>query len=77
MSTSILRQIRQAVEQLNPNEVREHAETDIWVRLNAASEQSYREMEAHFLPDTASLEKRRELCGPCTGGSMRGRMRRI
>jgi len=60
MSTSILSQIRQAVEQLNPNEVREHAETDIWVRLNAASEQSYREMEAHFLPDSASLEKRRE-----------------
>ena len=61
MSTSILSQIRQAIEQLNPNEVREHAEVDIRVRLNATSEQSYREMEAFFSPGTASPEKRREI----------------
>lgn len=61
MSNSILSQIRQAVEQLNPNEVREHAEIDIWVRLNAASEQGYRHMEAFFSPGTASPEKRREI----------------
>ena len=61
MSNSILGQIRQAIEQLNPNEVREHAEIDIWVRLNAASEQSYREMEAFFSPGSASPEKRREI----------------
>ena len=61
MSTSILSQIRQAVEQLNPNEVREHAEVDIWVRLNATSEPAYKEMEAFFSPPTASLEKRREI----------------
>lgn len=60
MSTSILKQIRQAVEQLNPNEVREHAEMDLHVRLNATSEQAYRAMESFFLPPTASLEKRRE-----------------
>ena len=61
MSTSILSQIRQAIEQLNPHEVREHAEIDIWVRLNATSEQSYREMEAFFSPGTASPEKKREI----------------
>ncbi len=61
MSTSILSQIRQAIEQLNPHEVREHAEVDIWVRLNATSEQAYREMEAFFSPTTASPEKRREI----------------
>lgn len=61
MSNSILSQIRQAVEQLNPNEVREHAEVDLWVRLNATSEESYRAMEAFFSPPTASAEKRREI----------------
>ena len=61
MSTSILSQIRQAVEQLNPNDVREHAEANIWVRLNASSEPSYREMEAFFSPVTASPEKRRDI----------------
>jgi len=61
MPHSILGQIRQAIEQLNPNEVREHAEVDMWVRLNATSEQSYREMEAFFSPGSASPEKRREI----------------
>lgn len=61
MSNSILGQIRQAVEQLNPNEVREHAEVDLWIRLNATSEESYRAMEAFFSPPAASVEKRREI----------------
>lgn len=61
MSQSILSQIRQAVEQLNPEEVREHAEVDLWIRLNATSEESYRAMEAFFSPPEASPEKRREI----------------
>ncbi len=61
MSTSLLGQIRQAVEQLNPQEVREHAEVDIWVRLNATSETAYREMEAFFLPAGVSPAKHREM----------------
>ena len=61
MSNSILSQIRQAVEQLNPNEVREHAEVDLWIRLNATSEESYRAMEIFFSPPAASVEKRREI----------------
>jgi hypothetical protein len=61
MSNSILSQIRQAIEQLNPHEVREHAEIDVWVRLNATSEESYRRMEGFFSSSDASPEKRREI----------------
>lgn len=61
MSSSLLSQIRQAVEQLNPHDVREHAEVEVWVRLNATSEASYREMEAFFLPAGVSPSKRREM----------------
>jgi hypothetical protein len=61
MSTQILRQIRQAVEQLNPNEVRESAEQLIWVRLNATSEETYRAIERVFCPPGVSRGKQLEI----------------
>jgi len=60
MATNLLRQIRQAVEQLNPNEVRETAERPIIFRINATSE-GYAEIEDFLAPRTISRNKRLEI----------------
>ena len=59
MAGNILTQIRKALSTLNPAEVREIADRPARIVLHANSEQSYREMEAFFVPDSFS-ERRRE-----------------
>jgi hypothetical protein len=61
MSHSVLRQIRQAIEQLNPNDVREAAERPVVICLHATSSEAYAAMEDFFAPATVSRNKRYEL----------------
>ncbi|MCC6589565.1 MAG: hypothetical protein IT168_22905 [Bryobacterales bacterium] len=58
MALSMLRQIRQAVEQLNPNEVREAAERRVYVGLNANNSWEYSAMERFLAPEDLSPNRR-------------------
>ncbi|MBK5293053.1 MAG: hypothetical protein JJE04_15450 [Acidobacteriia bacterium] len=60
MQTQILRKIRQAVEQLNPNEVRQAAERPLVIRLAAESIPDYEMMEAFLSARPVSRKKRME-----------------
>jgi hypothetical protein len=53
----IFQQIRKAITQLNPNEVRDLAERPLQVRLMAPDEESYAEMEQFLAPPTVSRRK--------------------
>jgi hypothetical protein len=57
----IFQQIRKAITQLNPNEVRQAAERPLLVRLVAPSEAAYEEMESFLLPDSISRERLDEI----------------
>lgn len=57
----LLRKIREAIQQLNPNEVREQAERRIRVRLTASSGAVYRAMEDFLIPSNVSHARRAEL----------------
>lgn len=61
MPTNILQQVRQAVGNLNPNEVREIAERPLVIRLEASSEAGYASMERFFAPAGISSKKRAEV----------------
>jgi hypothetical protein len=61
MSTRILKQIRLAVEQLNPSEVRASAERRVRILLRASSSASYAEMEDFLSPREVSRGRRLEL----------------
>jgi len=61
MSTRILRQIREAIEQLNPNDVRENAERRLTIRINAATSSGYAAIEDYLVPRTVSHKKRIEI----------------
>ena len=57
--TRILTQVRQAVTNLNPRQVREQAERRLDIGVFAKNESFYRELERFLLPATMSVEKRR------------------
>ncbi|MEZ5352524.1 MAG: hypothetical protein R2762_07790 [Bryobacteraceae bacterium] len=61
MSTRILTQIREAIEQLNPADVRETAERPLAIQLTAASSAGYAAIEDFLAPRTVSHQKRLEL----------------
>ncbi|HZO54738.1 MAG TPA: hypothetical protein VFB63_18635 [Bryobacteraceae bacterium] len=61
MSTRLLRQIRTAIEQLNPHDVRVTAERPVSVVLHAYDSASYAEMEDFFIPAAVSHKKRLEV----------------
>ena len=61
MSTRLLRQIRTAIEQLNPHDVRMAAERPVSVVLHAYDSASYAEMEDFFTPAGVSRKKRLEV----------------
>jgi uncharacterized protein (DUF697 family) len=61
MSNHILRQIRTAFRQLNPNEVRRAAGRPLSIALVAASSQSMAAMEDLLAPPTVSRKKRAEI----------------
>lgn len=63
MALTMLRQIRQAVEQLNPNEVREAVERPATIGLAANSPWEYQAMERFLIPDDLSDERRRQAYG--------------
>src|SRR5688500_14594640 len=60
MATHILKQVKQAVANLNPDEVRETAERPIHVGLLASSDASYENMMQFFCPSIISSGKLRE-----------------
>jgi hypothetical protein len=61
MATSILQQVRDAISDLNPQEVRGAAERLVRVRLVAAGSGGYAAMEDFLAPATVSREKREEI----------------
>jgi hypothetical protein len=61
MSNHILRQIRTAFRQLNPNEIRRTAGRPLSISLVAASSQSMAAMEDFLAPPTVSHKKRAEI----------------
>jgi uncharacterized protein (DUF697 family) len=61
MALGIVKQIRQAVEQLNPAEVREEAEREVTIRLTATCPEAYTEIEDFLLPPSVSLARRAEV----------------
>ena len=61
MSTRLLRQIRTAIEQLNPGDVRLTAERPVSVVLHAHDSTSYGQMEDFFAPAGLSRKKRLEV----------------
>jgi hypothetical protein len=61
MSTRLLRQIRTAIEQLNPHDVRQTAERPMSVVLHAYDSSSYADMEDFFCPANLSHKKRFEV----------------
>lgn len=63
MSARLLKQIRTAVEQLNPHDVRMAAERPVSVVLHASGSASYAAMEDFFAPASVSHKKRIEVAG--------------
>jgi hypothetical protein len=61
MGTKMIKQIRDAIGNLNPNDVREHAEHPVTIELIASSNESYRQIGEFLVPPKVSEEKRREL----------------
>ncbi|HEY3742985.1 MAG TPA: hypothetical protein VGL53_24230 [Bryobacteraceae bacterium] len=61
MAQGLIKQIRQAVNYLNPEEVRHDAEHPLAVTLNAPSADALLTMESYFAPPTLSQAKRAEV----------------
>lgn len=61
MSTSLIQQIRTAIANLNPEEVRREAGRRVHVGLAAGSAARFAEMEDYLVPAAASHEKRMEV----------------
>jgi hypothetical protein len=58
MALAVLRQLKQALLNLNPEEVREQTQRPLRVGLVAASQESLARMEAYFAPHTMSPDRR-------------------
>lgn len=58
MAVAVLRQLKQALSNLNPEEVREQMQRPLRVGLVAASQESLARMEAYFAPHTMSPDRR-------------------
>ncbi len=63
MATRILQQVRDAISDLNPQDVRNSAERLVRVRLVASTSRSYAAMEDFLAPATISRKKREEIFG--------------
>jgi hypothetical protein len=61
MQTKLLGQIRAAIEQLNPHEVRLTAEREVHVNLHASGSAAYAEIEDFLAPAGMSRKKRAEV----------------
>lgn len=63
MSFRVLQSIKQAVGNLNPEEIRQHTERPLRVFLYARREHDYQHMEQFFMPGDLSPAKRSEVRG--------------
>jgi hypothetical protein len=61
MGTKMIKQLRDAIANLNPQEVREIADRPISITLHASTVAMYEEMESFFAPQSLSDEKRAEV----------------
>ncbi len=61
MSLGVLKEIRQAISNLNPDDVRKEAERPIRIRLVAASPEMYGRMESFLVPMDLSARRRAEI----------------
>jgi uncharacterized protein (DUF697 family) len=61
MSIQVFQNIKEAIANLNPEEIRRHTERPVRLFLYAYSDQDYRQMEDFFAPAELSEAKRREL----------------
>jgi hypothetical protein len=61
MAQGLIKQIRQAVNYLNPQEVRHDAEHPLAIALNAPTPEALLAMEGYFCPPTLSQAKRAEV----------------
>jgi hypothetical protein len=61
MSIQVFQNIKEAIANLNPEEIRRHAERPVRLFLYAYSDSDYRQMENFFAPAELSEAKRREL----------------
>jgi len=61
MSINVLKNIKEALANLNPQEVRDHVERPIRLLLYSSDEAGYRTMEQFFAPPELSLQKRAEV----------------
>jgi hypothetical protein len=61
MSIQVFKHIKEALANLNPEEIRRHAERPVRLFLYAHSDQDYRRMEDFFAPPELSQAKRQEL----------------
>lgn len=61
MALGLVKQIKQAIEQLNPAEVREEADRDVIVRLTATCPEAYAEIEDFLVPASITPARRSEV----------------
>jgi hypothetical protein len=61
MSIQVFRNIKEAISNLNPDEIRQHAERPVRLFLYADTEADYARMEDFFAPRDVSEAKRRDL----------------
>lgn len=61
MAFGLIRQIRQAVNSLNPEEVRSDAQRPLAISLHAPTPEALQRMESYFCPPTLSQAKRAEV----------------
>ncbi len=57
MGTNMIKQLRDAISNLNPQEVREIADRPVSIKLHASSVAMYEEMESFFAPPELSRQK--------------------
>ena len=69
MSMSLFQSVKQAISNLDPQEVRDQADRPVRIGLHAGTEQAYAEMVRFFLPQEVSELKRRELGNMLVRGS--------
>ncbi|MBM3736311.1 MAG: hypothetical protein FJW39_11045 [Acidobacteria bacterium] len=60
MALGILKQVKRAIEQLNPSEVRQDAERPLDIRIIAPDAVGHARIEEFLVPDTMSAERRKE-----------------
>jgi hypothetical protein len=61
MGTRMIKQVKDAIGNLNPHEVRDLADRPVSIELYATSNRAYEEMESFFVPSNISEAKRCEL----------------